>query len=356
MIIFCAIQVHSTDAATDAEAKAIVDAYELAYTQWEGEMRLANDVRVSDMIAKKRPDPSIYASKLKTLLRRDLHHEWFLKYGAWLLENDRQLQPESQRALLNAVEKHHTLSPELGRFCLALVHIKQGGQAPKPGVMPLGSRAMKLLETIRSKNPHAKVQGQAALALSILLGGLGDDTRIMRQRITHLKEAIIKSADVQVRDMTVAQIAKNELYKINYLTKGREAPEITGFDSGSRPLSLKQFRGQVVMLVFWSSWDADASRVLEILRNSAKNKLGKSFVLLGVNRDTLPNLRALEADQIVTWRNFSDPKEDIAKVYRVTSWPYCLVLDQQGKIAYRGTPGSFADAVSSGLLLPQAEK
>ena len=77
---------------------------------------------------------------------------------------------------------------------------------------------------------------------------------------------------------------------------------------------------------------------------------------MGVNRDTLANLRLLEADQITTWRNFSDPKQELAKVYRVSTWPYCLVLDQNGVIAYRGTPGSFADAVASDLLLLKAEK
>lgn len=346
----------SVSAATDAQAKAIVDSYDAVYSQWEKELSLATDARAIEMIMKKRPDASIYGTKLKNLLRRDLAHEWTLKYGAWLLENDNKLQPESQRALLNAVEKYHMLSPELGHFCLAMVNLRQGAEVPKPGTLPLGSRGMRILETVKKNNPNPKVQGVAALSLSMMLGNLGDDGGVMQRRMTHLKEAIIKSADVEIGNVTVAEIAKSELYKITNLTKGREAPDIQGFDSANRALNLKQFRGQVVMLVFWSSWDTEAKRILEILRNTAKKKAGKPFVVLGVNRDTLANLRLLEADQITTWRNFSDPKQELAKVYRVSTWPYCLVLDQNGVIAYRGAPGSFADAVASDLLLPKAEK
>ena len=344
-----------TYAATEEQAKAIVDSYDTAYLQWRAEMRLATDPRTVDMVIKKRPDASIYAAKLKSLLRSDLSNEWSVKYGTWILENDTQLKPESQHALLNAVEKHHTKSPVIGRFCIALINLNQGGEPPRPGKMPLVSRGMKLLGTVQKTNPDTKVQGQAALALSMMLGNLGDDGGVMRQRITHLKEAIIKSADVSVGNLTVGDIAKDELYKISNLTEGRVAPNLVGLDSSNRALNLKEFRGKVVMLVFWSSWDTEAKRALEILRNSAKSKLGKPFAVLGVNRDTLPNLRALEADQIVTWRNFSDPKQELAKVYRVGSWPYCLVLDQNGVISYRGTPGSFADAVANNLLLPKPE-
>ena len=341
-------------AATDAEAKAIVDAYDAAYTQWLGEMRLAKDLRSREVIQKKRPDPSVYGSRIKTLLRSDLAHAWSLKYGAWLLETDTALRPESQRALLGAVEKHHVQSPELGPFCMALVNLRQGNELPKPGKIPVRSRGMALLETVKKKNPDPKVQGQAALALSIMLANLGDDGNIMRRRMTNLKEAIIKSSDVQVGTLTIAEIARDELYKISNLTKGRVAPNIQGLDSGNRPLSLKEFRGKVVMLVFWSSWDAEAARVLEILRNSVNKKAGKPFLVLGVNRDSLLNLRSLEADQVSTWRNFSDPKQLIAKEYRVATWPYCLIIDQQGVIAYRGSPGSFADAVANDLLLPKS--
>lgn len=345
-------------AATDAEASAITQEYDRLHRLWLSEMRMAPDARALEVVMKKQPNPGVYGKKLKSLLRADLAQDWTLKYGAWLLKNDNALRPESQRALLNAVESHHLASPLVGPFCVAMIHLTNTAELPKPGEpaqLPLRSRGMKLLEQIKKTNPDAKVQGQAALAISIMLGSLGDDRRIMEKRIKNIREAIIKSANVSVGGVTIAEIARDELFKISNLSKGRVAPDIVGLDSASRPLKLSDFRGKVVMLVFWSSWDAEAGRSLEILRKIASNKVDKPFMVLGVNRDSLINLRALEADRIVTWRNFSDPKQRIAKAYRIGAWPHCMVIDQKGAIQYRGNVGAFADAVASDLLLPKAK-
>ena len=350
LVMMSIIPVMPVRAATEAEALAITQEYDRLQRLWLSEMRLAPDSRSQEVIAKKRPDPSEFAARIKTLLRSDLDHEWTLKYGAWLLENDTALKPQSQRALLNAVEKHHMRSPLLGRFCVAMVYLNDAGELPEAGQFPIRSRGTRLLEQIKKTNPSPEVQGQAALAISIMLSALGDDRRIMEQRINNLREAIIKSADVRVGDSLVADIARDELFKINNLSKGRVAPDIIGKDSAGRPLRLSDFRGKVVMLVFWSSWDFQASRAMELLRETASGKVDKPFVLLGVNRDSLVNLRALEADRIVTWRNFSDPKQEVARQYRINSWPYCMVLDQKGAIQYRGIVGAFADAVVEGLL------
>jgi len=348
IVLLCSAS--SLFAATEQQAEAITSKFDLSYKLWLSEMKLAKASGSTHIVAKKQPSPVEAAKRLKVLISRDLSKDWTLKYGAWLLEKDPELKPESQRALLNAVERYHIKSPKVGRFCVAMVYLNQRGEMPRAGQPPIRSRGMSLLRTIKKKNPDPKVQGQAALALSIMLAGMGDDARVMRERIKNLKEAIIKSADVPVGNVTVAQIAEDELYKINNLSKGRVAPEIKGFDSSMRPMRLSQYRGKVVMLVFWSSWDAEAGRMLEILRKTTREQVGKPVVVLGVNRDSLKNLRALQADNLVTWPNFSDPDQKIAKEYRIASWPFCMVLDQKGVIMYRGAVGSFADAVVASLL------
>lgn len=340
----------ASEAATDAQAAEITQEYDRLQRLWLSEMRLAPDAQTRDTIVAKRPDPADFAARLKRLIRNDLNQEWALKYGAWLLENDTGLSAASQRVLLDAVQTHHLNSPELGFFCVAMVKLNDAGQLPPAGKLPVRSQGMKLLEQIKQTNPSEKVQGQAALALSMMLGSMGDSPRIMAQRIQNLREAIIKSADVKLGNTSVADIARDELFIINYLSKGKTAPDIVGSDSGGRPLKLSDYRGKVVMLVFWSSWDNQAAKALELLRESAVSHLSKPFVLLGVNRDALVNLRALEADRLVTWRNFSDPNQTVARQYRIGSWPYCIVLDQKGAIQYKGPVGSFADAVANDLL------
>lgn len=337
-------------AATEAQAKAVVDDYERAKKLWISEMKLAPDDDAKAMIMRKKPSATSQAKQLKSILARDLSQEWTLPYAAWLIESDPELTVQTQRILLTAVEKHHLKSPLVGRMCLAMIHLNDLGEMPAAGMPPLRSWGMKMLEKIKVENPHPKVQGQAALAISIMLSQMGENSTIMAQRIKNLREAIIKSADVIVGETSVAEIAEDELYKINNLSTGRQAPEIVGVDSSGRSMKLSDFRGKVVMLVFWSSWDEATARSFDILRETQNKRLAKPFVVLGVNRDSFSNLRNLEADGVVTWRNFSDSEQRIANIYRIASWPYCLVLDQAGAIRYRGSVGSFAEAVADDLM------
>lgn len=346
-------------AATDAEAGEIVSEFERAQKLWLAELKLAPDGAALEAARKKRPDAAEYGKRLKRLLNRDLDKEWSLKYGVWLLEHDPDLSAGSQRALLNAVEKHHVASPQVGRFALSMVFLRQGNEVPKPGQVPLRSRGMKLLEKIKTGNPDPKVQGQAALGLALMLSTLGEDGGVVKQRLANLREAVKKSADVRVGDKTVADLVKEQLYIITRLSKGREAPNLVGGDSGGRPVQLKDYRGKVVLLVFWSSYDAgleQMSRALKMLRDLNRVNADKQFAILGVNRDSLENLRALEADRIVTWRNISDPEQAIAKAYHIGSWPYCMVLDKKGVIRHSGVLGSFANAVVADLLAGRREK
>lgn len=343
----------SLRAATAVEAEAITASYEGAEKLWMSELRLAPDDHARRMIMAKRPSAADYATRLKKLLARDLASEWTLKYGAWLLENDPGMEPESQRALLNAVEKHHLKSPELGGFCIAMASFNEGA-ADVAGRALVRHRGIQLLEKIKKTNPHITVQGQAALAISMVLSTMGEDQVIMKQRLINIREAVVKSADVKMGNVTVAEIVKEELYKISNLSTGREAPGITGIDSASRPVRLSSYRGKVVMLVFWSSWDKDSIKVLDILAKMQKGMEMKPFAILGINRDDFMTLRRVEAESMVAWKNISDPKNDIAKKYRISSTPYCMVLDQAGIIRYRGNVGSFANAVAEGLLSVQA--
>lgn len=334
------------NAATPQQAEEITQNYERTQKLWASEMSLAPNDQARRMVMAKRPNPATYAARLKALLARDLAQAWTLKYGAWLLENDPELKDESQYALLDAVEKNHIASPDVGQFSLAMTNLSSGTRA----------RGMQLLEKIKQTNPNTQVQGQAALSLSILLSSMGDEGVIMKRRLTNIREAVVKSADTRVGSIAVNDIIKEELYKINNLSKGRKAPEINGVDSGQRPLSLSSYQGKVVMLVFWSSWDEDSIKVLDILKKTHESKLGKPFAVLGVNRDDLMTLRRVEAEEMMGWKNVSDPKRETLQKYRVSTTPYCMVLDQKGVIKYRGNIGSFANAVADDLIRPAASK
>ena len=96
---------------------------------------------------------------------------------------------------------------------------------------------------------------------------------------------------------------------------------------------------------------AEAGRVLEMATALEKKFAGKPFVVIGVNNDTRDNLREMQKQaDLVTFLNFSDPENRLAREYRIGSWPLAYVLDGERKIHYAGQPGSFVELAASALL------
>lgn len=173
----------------------------------------------------------------------------------------------------------------------------------------------------------------------------------MKRRLTLLRKAIIESAHVEIDGITVAKIADDQLYVIRYLTKNRVAPDLEGVDVTGAKGKMSDYAGKVVVLLFWNSALPEYERMLEIQRNLAKKMEGKKFAIIGITNDNLASLRAMQADGVITWRNFLDPKGELARQYRVSSFPCCYVLDHERKIQYVGAPGSFVELTSDALLL-----
>lgn len=340
---------HGSCPASPADATRIRKAWELKLESWTLEAKAATTPEQRAAIAAKRPDMAASAREMWAAISGSLDQEWAIEPAAWFLratpglltrrDDGSQLPAFAGETdtLLKAVESHHLKSAKLAPLCMALVTIQD-------------PRALALLERVVNENPDAKVQGVAALAASMVLKTLGDDGEIMRRRLTHIRKSIIQSSDVDLGGVSVAKLAEDELYQIRFLTKGRTAPDLAGVDSGGRPVKLSDYRGQVVMLVFWNSSMREAERTLELTRETARKFAGKRFAVVGVNHDPVERLRALEGDGSVPWKNFSDPALKLAGEYRVGAWPLVYVLDGSRRIHYAGAPGSFAELTADALL------
>jgi peroxiredoxin len=335
--------------ASPEDARRIQKSWQLAMENWSLETRAATTPEARAAAFAKRPDTTPYARQMWDQIGSALDQEWTLEPAAWFLRNapgllatqadgsTKSMFAAEIEAVLNAVETRHLKSANLIPMCMALATTGN-------------PRSLVLLEKIQANHPDAKTQGVAALAAAMVLKSIGDDGELMRKRLTCLRKAIIDSSDVDLGGTTVAKLAENELYIIRYLAKGRIAPDLSGIDSASRPLKLSDFTGRIVLLLFWNSTMQEASRVIEITAGLERKFQGRPFVVLGVNHDSLEKLRSMEADGIVSWRNFSDPSNQLAGEYRVGSWPLVYVLDGERKIHYAGAPGSFAELTVDALL------
>ena len=149
---------------------------------------------------------------------------------------------------------------------------------------------------------------------------------------------------------SVADLAEDELYIIQHLSKGRVAPDLAGRDVAGIPMKLSDFRGQVVVLVFWSAGMRDAERSVEMLQNLRKETAGREVEILGVTTDQPAVLRQLKANGTIPWRNFADDEGTITRQFRVRTRPLVYVLDREGVIQFIGFPGAFVDLAVEALL------
>lgn len=335
--------------ASPADARLIEKSWQLSMENWSLETRAATTPEARAAAIAKRPDPVPLIRDMWRQIGSELDQEWVLGPVAWFLRVAPNLRSTSTDgsntptfgaetdAVLRAIESSHLKSPNLISVCMALTNIRD-------------PRALSLLEKIQNSHPETKTQGVAALASALILKTLGDDPELIRKRLTCLRKAIIDSSDIDVGGVTVAKLAEDELYTIRYLTKGRVAPDLSGIDSAGRPFKISDFTGRVVVLLFWHSAMPEADRTIEITSEMVRKNTGKPLTVVGVNRDSLQKLRSLEADGIVSWRNFADASNQLSREYRVASWPLVYVLDGERKIHYAGTPGSFVELTADALL------
>jgi peroxiredoxin len=331
-------------------AKGLRQEYQAKMEVWTLSIQTATGAEAQQKLWAQRPDTVAYATKMWAVLKPSLAQDWTLEPAAWLLKLVRTfpvegltpeaiaLRKEIILQVMSAVEKQHIRSAKLAPICMGLLAVGD-------------TLSLKLLERIEKENPDRSVQGVAALAIAVLLQNLSEDAENMKRRLTLLRKAIIESAHVEIDGISVAKIADDQLYVIRYLTKNRVAPDLAGVDVTGAAGKLSDYAGKVVVLLFWNSAVDDYERVLEIHRNLVTKMAGKPFVLVGVTNDSLASLRAMQADGIITWRNFLDPKGELARQYRIQTTPFCYVLDHQRKIQYVGNPGSFVELTAEALIL-----
>ncbi len=117
---------------------------------------------------------------------------------------------------------------------------------------------------------------------------------------------------------------------------GMEAPEIALPTPDGETLKLSDLRGQYVLIDFWASWckpcRAENPNVVRVY-NEYKDK---GFEILGVSLDRNKQawVQAIQKDGL-TWPHISDLgfwKSEAAQTYGVSSIPYTVLVDKEGKI------------------------
>ncbi len=344
MIMSCGLAL----AGSPERARQYARAYDAAHTQWLEDVRTAPDNAAQNAAWLRRPDDIEVGRLVWEEIRGNLDDVWMLEHAAWLLTNASEFATAKPKARVNgrlggspaamirdAVFEHHLRSPKVGPYCIGLTHVQD-------------PQAMRLLEMVEKLNKDHAVRGAAALAQAVLHRRLGGGKLGMRIRQEKLRMAI-KAPDLTVGKTTTLAILEDEIFRMTRLNMSTVAPDFRGIEVTQKISSLSDEKGKVTILFFWHSLIPSLNDSLALFRKYQEEFAGKEIAIIGVNMDNPLTLRKHIADGTVTWKNFSDSTQTISKLYRIESWPFVYVLDEEHKIRYSGMPGAFVKITAEDL-------
>lgn len=116
---------------------------------------------------------------------------------------------------------------------------------------------------------------------------------------------------------------------------GHAAPEFTLKSLKDRNLSLKEFRGQVVMINFWATWCGPCRQEMPALNALYEKYRHAGFVLLGVNVDSeTANAVQMASKLKATYPILFDTDKRASVLYQVSAMPTTVLIDREGKVRY----------------------
>ncbi len=248
-----------------------------------------------------------------------------------------------------------------------------------------------LLRAVMAKNPDRTARGLACQGLGNLLDAYANLPRLRAQdpgmarilertvgkeSLDHLArrdaEAMLREAEVvhervlgefaDVRNFpgfatdptTLGKASETWLSARRKMAIGASAPPIEGKDVDGKSFKLSDYRGKVVVVVFWASWCGPCMAQVPHERALASRLRGRPFALLGVNCDlSKEEARVAMAKADISWPNWfdGDPNEGpITARWNARALPKVFVLDTLGVIRFKDVRGEALGKAVDDLL------
>lgn len=121
------------------------------------------------------------------------------------------------------------------------------------------------------------------------------------------------------------------------VSRGVEAPSFElSLLGASSPVSLADFRGQVILLNFWATWCKPCEDEMPAMERLYRTLQPEGFEMLAVSVDE--GFEAVERFRQrlgVTFPILLDPSQEVARRYQTTGFPESLLIDRDGMIVER---------------------
>lgn len=141
-----------------------------------------------------------------------------------------------------------------------------------------------------------------------------------------------------------AQLADQERL-MGHLKNGNQAPEINLPSNKGGNIALSSLKGKVVLIDFWASWCNPCRKEnpnVVRMYNKYKDK-GFTVYSVSLDKDKAKWDAAIQKDGLIWPNHVSDLKfwdSQAAKIYGVTSIPFTVLIDKDGKIIDKNLRGA----------------
>jgi thiol-disulfide isomerase/thioredoxin len=268
-------------------------------------------------------------------------------------------QPGGMPAL-EMMKEFHAENPKVGKAIARVGYYPPLGlpaETPKQRRQAAYVPALELLQAVAQRNPDRTARGQAVLALARQdkrafdwspFADSADPNPLVERAIQSFETVVreygdcanLRTASTLPPAATLGAEAEAELFELRSLRIGSMAPDIIGDDLNAKPLKLSEYRGKVVLLVFWASWCGPCMAAVPHEREVAAHFKGRPFVLIGVNGDESREVALnVAAKNQISWRSFWNGEKGsggpIATAWNVRGWPTVYAIDARGVIRHK---------------------
>jgi peroxiredoxin len=138
--------------------------------------------------------------------------------------------------------------------------------------------------------------------------------------------------------------------EVPFLKTGTVIPDFNLTATDGEALSLKKYRGRVVVINFWETWCPPCIDEIPHLKALQKKYESQGLVVLGItsNKDQagLKHLRAFLQKHDLNYPTLLDKKGATAASYAVASYPHMFVVNRNGQLAYDKTGYQARDEIA----------
>jgi thiol-disulfide isomerase/thioredoxin len=134
---------------------------------------------------------------------------------------------------------------------------------------------------------------------------------------------------------------------------GEAAPPFSLQTLDGKTVTRDSLKGKVVLLDFWATWCGPCLMALPELKDLRQKNAGQPLVIVSVSVDEdKKTVQEFASKHGMDWTQTWDGQMKAVSAFRVDSFPSYVILDSEGRIAYRQkgwSPGRSAAALGAAV-------